>query len=107
MPESNQAPMNVKAKPLTWAQMVAIEPRLAALLAEIRKIKDDKRKPAFCANMRWYDGTYDRSSLKGRLLYLAGFHAAKEELRTMEAYDLAYDKLYSVLPDCRNCQCFL
>jgi hypothetical protein len=94
-----------KAKPLTWAQMVEIEPRLAALLAEIRKIKDDKSKPGFCANLRWY-GSYDRSSLKGRFFRLAGFYAAKEELRTMEAYDLGYDKLYSALPDCRNCPCF-
>jgi len=31
-----------------------LEPRLLRLYREIRAVKDDKRKPVFCANMRWY-----------------------------------------------------
>jgi hypothetical protein len=26
--------------------------------------------------------------------------------RTIQAYDLAYDKLYEALPNCRNCTCW-
>jgi hypothetical protein len=36
---------------------------------------------------------------------LVGFEADNPVLRTMGAYDAAYDKLYGALPDCRNCIC--
>jgi hypothetical protein len=98
--------MDAKTKSMTWSQMVAVEPALGSLLAEIRKVKDDKTKPAFCANAWWYGyGSRADCGFKARFIYLVGFHATKKELRTMEAYSFAYNKLYSALPDCRNCQC--
>jgi hypothetical protein len=92
-------------KPLTWARLVELEPRLAELLAEIRRVKDDKRRSEFCANGAWY-GTYDTEGFKPRFASLVGFEAkGPAELKTMAAYDLAYEKLYQALPNCRNCFC--
>ena len=86
---------------MTFAQLVRLEPRLKTLEADIRRVRDDRRKRAFCANHVWYgpDG------FKGRLLQLVGWHAANERLRSPEVYDLAYEHLYNLLPDCRNCLC--
>jgi hypothetical protein len=91
---------------LTWRDLTKAEPRLERLYADVRQIKDDKSKPAFCANFVWYGyGKYRGHSLKERMYYLVGFMAANPELRTMDAYDIAYRKLYDALPDCRNCGC--
>jgi hypothetical protein len=95
----------MRAKP-SWSEIIRAEPRLRRLYADVRAIKDDKSRPSFCANGAWY-GYCDtpRPTLKQRMFYLVGFHAAKPELRTMAAYDVAYNKLYSALPDCRDCLC--
>jgi hypothetical protein len=87
-----------------WRELTKIEPGLQRLLDHIRTIKDDKSRPAFCANGVWY-GYYGHPSLKEHMSHLVGWHAANPKLRTMEAYDVAYTKLYSALPDCRNCMC--
>jgi hypothetical protein len=44
---------------------------------------------------------------KDELVLLVGWEAQSRDprIRTMEAYDAAYDKLYTVLPHCRNCIC--
>jgi hypothetical protein len=60
---------------LTWAAMVKIEPELELTLKNVRSIKDDKSKPAFCANARWYG--YGYPSLKKRTSRLASTPAAK------------------------------
>ena len=39
------------------------------------------------------------------MIYLVGHLCHKPEVKTMEAYHVAYDKLYNALPDCRNCVC--
>jgi hypothetical protein len=85
---------------LTWRELVKIEPELGVLLKEIRQVKD-LGGPSFCANQIWY------SQYKERLCRLAGWEAQKDDprLRSEAAYDLAYDKLYYTLPDCRNCNC--
>jgi hypothetical protein len=83
----------------TWRHLTAQEPRLRHLYAEIRAVKDDKSEPGFCANWVWY------GSFKKQMCALVGFQADNPNLRTMEAYDHAYHKLYNALPDCRNCYC--
>lgn len=96
---------DVIATDLTWSKIIAIEPRLADLFDEIKAIRDDKTRPRFCANARWYGRNwYD--SLKERMCRLVGFEAAKSALRSADAYDLVYDKLYNALPDCRGCDGF-
>ena len=61
------------------------------------KAVKDTGGPSFCANDVWYRP----GSFKSRLVRLAGWWAEKPELRTSEAYDVAYDELYQQLPDCR------
>ncbi len=85
---------------LTWALLVQLEPELEALYREIRTLRG-KGGRVFCANRVWY------SRFKGRLLRLVGWEARNPDprIRSAEAYDLAYQKLYDALPNCRNCSC--
>jgi hypothetical protein len=88
-------------EPLAWEEMVVVEPRLARLLSDIQAIKDPGGPKGFCANYHWV------TNLKPTFVRLVGFQARGEDarLRTMEAYDLAYQTLYAALPDCRDCGC--
>ena len=95
-----------------------IEPRLLALCKEIMSIRDGGG-PYFCANEWWYWGGDPHSkgrkpSLKGRLHGLVGAGRMacptvdvmnESYLRSSEAYDVVYQSLYSMLPDCRDCAC--
>jgi hypothetical protein len=83
---------------MTWAQMVRIEPKLKTLLMKARSCKSTKN---FCANRIWYGNT-TTCGLKGELVHLVGWSARDARLRTSEAYDLAYSKIYNALPDCRH-----
>jgi hypothetical protein len=91
-------------RPLTWDQITKLEPALAELYRTIRAVKDDKTRPAFCANLRWY-GSYARPGFKQHLSRLAGWDARHPDLQTIQVYELAYGKLYRALPNCRNCAC--
>lgn len=88
---------------LKWSQLVKWEPRLKELQRDIKAVKDDPTRPAFCANLVWYKA----GGFKVRLCHLVGWDAEGSEplLHTPEAYDLAYDRLYELLPPCRNCNC--
>ena len=82
---------------MTFEEIAKLEPRLKQLYNEARQVKATSEY--FCANEVWYN------EFKPRLMRLAGWHAANPELRTSEAYDLAYDAIYNQLPSCRNCAC--
>ena len=84
---------------MTWKRIIRIEPNLGRLYKEAKAIRDDKTQPSFCANRIWYE------EFKPRLLWLVGWECRKKELRSMEAYDIAYDKIYKALPYCRECIC--
>jgi hypothetical protein len=87
---------------LTWELMVEIEPRLNALWLEACTVSS-KYKKHFCANSFWYGYGSPEQGFKGRVSKLAGFDAANPKLRGMDAYSIAYEKIYKALPDCRNC----
>jgi hypothetical protein len=89
-----------KAEKARFEVLCEKEPYLATLLAQARAVHDDTSKPSFCANHVWVD------VLKPQLLELVGWEARNPELRTSEAYDLAYDVIYEALPACRNCGCY-
>lgn len=61
----------------------------------------DEGGASFCANKVWYVH-FDQELKK-----LAGKHAATDDplLRTQESYELSYQTLYKLLPNCRNCIC--
>jgi hypothetical protein len=90
---------------LTWNDLVAAEPRLAVLLADARAVRDDRRRPSFCANAVWF-GWHGDGGFKSQLRYLVGWGCRPDPiLGTQAAYDLAYRTIYNALPDCRNCLC--
>jgi hypothetical protein len=84
---------------ITWQQIVRAEPRLIVLLQEAKSVDDTD--PHFCANEVWYA----QGGLRDRLTELVGWGAQNPVLRTSEAYDVAYNKVYGALPDCKDCHC--
>jgi hypothetical protein len=86
--------------PLTWADLVAAEPRLAELEAEAR-LAHQVPGPK-CANRVWY-GRPGTPSMKRDFSRLVGWGRPRsapgpEWLRTSVAYELAYHRLYDLLP---------
>lgn len=81
---------------ITWEEMVALEPGLGQLLATVSKAKLAKGQ---CKDDIWY-GIW---GYKRTLVKLAGNGARVEALRSSQAYDAAYEKLYSSLPKCECC----
>ena len=82
----------------TWEEMVAVEPALGRLLADIMAVRDDLTAPSFCAEAYWY-------RFKVRAIRVVGFQAHRPELRSMEAYETAIARLRAALPECRSCPC--
>ena len=87
---------------VAWDDLVTMEPQLKAMWEAIRLLRRPKRPASFCANHLWYD------VFKPRLTQLVGWSCRRKNpaLRSSEAWDTAYRKLYDVLPDCRDCGCF-
>jgi hypothetical protein len=84
---------------MIWERLIELEPRVAELLEEARRVKDPGGS-SFCANQTWFD-QFDK-----RLDKLVGWYADGDpDLQTSEAYDVAFIKIYDVLPACRNCTC--
>ncbi len=90
---------------LTWDDLAAREPRLAALRQAVERESAHGRLH-YCANAAWY-GYGGHLGLKPRLLRLVGWGAQSHDpvLRSSDAYDVAYQTLYDLLPDCRGCGC--
>ena len=89
----------------TWDELAAVEPGLAALLAEARRERPGRR---YCANARFLGyGPHRGEGFKRRLAGLVGWHAAGADphLRTSAAYDAAYRTLHGALPPYRRCAC--
>lgn len=97
----------IDTRPLTWQQLVRLEPRLAALLAEAKVVRDDGRGRWFCGNAVFY-GYPGWRGFKPRLRALVGWDrpAYHPVLSGRRAYDLVYQTIYRALPDCRGeCGC--
>jgi len=88
-----------------WDSLVLLEPQLEALAKEVQAIKVDPAK-AFCANRAW-------RPFRAEVIRLVGWSArtpnaaANPTLKTSDAYDVAYQTLYNLLPDCRDCACYV
>lgn len=119
----------------TWETIAACDPRIAALdllvQRAIRSVTPDETR--WCANaffstavkpvllelVGWGRGYPPRAATDPEVWepvdWRAEFAAQddrippttpfEEMLRTSEAYDLVYDRLYLQLPGCRNCNC--
>ncbi len=98
----NRSQDTTPSQPPRWRELVAAEPRLAALLARAQRV--DGSDPHFCTNAVWY-GYEGHEGIKPSLRRLVGWAADRVELRTEAAYDVAYQVVYGVLPPCRACAC--
>ncbi|MDX6271876.1 MAG: hypothetical protein QOD28_3099 [Acidobacteriota bacterium] len=82
--------------------LVEREPALRELERELSGVRDEGGN-SFCANKYWY------VRVAPRVAELVGAQAATAQddplLRAPEAYTLAYEVLYRLLPNCRNCVC--
>ena len=88
-------------KELTFEEMCELEPALEALKESIRWMpRILGRRKRFCANEWWY------FCYKQILCCLVGWDARHPQLKGEHNYNVAYDTLYHLLPDCRNCSCF-
>jgi hypothetical protein len=76
------------------------EPALGRLQAELSDVRDEGGN-SFCANKYWY------VRVAPRVAELVGAQSGRDDplLRAPEAYTLAYEVLYRLLPNCRNCVC--
>jgi hypothetical protein len=94
---------------MDWTDLTRLEPRLIGLRASIQRIGRQRAEaPGYCANATWYGDMPSPWSLKERLCRLVGWERKNgpAQLRTPEAYDVAYDTLYAALPDCApGCRC--
>src|SRR5919202_6993179 len=93
---------------LTWGELVEREPALGLLERELRALRRQGRPADFCANEVWYG--YRRWRGRGfreRVVGLVGWCAESTDpdLRTSAAYEVAYRRLYELLPDCCQCAC--
>jgi hypothetical protein len=88
---------------VTFDELCQLEPHLLDLAAAARRCCDDPALPSFCANQVWYGDGFRK-----RLDQLAGWHSRHPNpvVRSQGAYDVAYDAIYQMLPDCRGCQCW-
>jgi hypothetical protein len=85
---------------LTWADLVAAEPRLADLETQAR-LAHQMPGPR-CTNAIWY-GRYNTPSMKTDYSRLVGWGRPRsapgpEWLRSCEAFELGYQYLYDLLP---------
>jgi hypothetical protein len=95
------ARLNDSPRP-TWTDLVAEEPRLAALLEEARGYRKTA-KPTFCANAVWYGYGSRGEPLKDSVSRLVGWERKEHPLLGTEgAYDVAYETIYEALPNCRH-----
>ncbi len=81
---------------ITFEELCKIEPRPQELSDEISKVKDLGGPDGFSASLLWY------TVHKPRVAALVGWEADDSRIATHEAYDVAYQHLYELLPDDRD-----
>ena len=74
---------------------------LLSLEANIKKHATDNANNAdYCANAEWYG--YRGPGFKRRMCELVGWDARNSLLCSDEAYDVVYQYLYDLLPNCKH-----
>lgn len=86
-------------KELNWESLLGIKPQLKDLLQATQDLKAVRNKRAhFCANSYWL---YNPRGLSYNQILQKWFGD------DLEAYKIAAEKIYSSLPDCKDCFCKL
>ena len=82
-----------------FLKCAAHDKRLLELSKSIAEhTKRHKKDKKYCANDYWYRP----GGFKSQLVQLVGYGAEGEELKTEEAYDVCYEYLYDLLPNCKH-----
>jgi hypothetical protein len=83
-----------------WEELILAEPRLDDLFRAAKHYRVPTAG-VFCAEILWH------ARFKPQLTFLVGFRCRSEDpvMRTMQAYDVAFAKIYEALPACRGCAC--
>lgn len=87
--------------PITYQQLAKLEPQLAALRQSAEALaKEESLRDVACGNRPWYQ----TRGLKDRLSTMVGMDARHPDpvVRSSDAYDVVYDTLYRLMPDCRH-----
>jgi len=88
----------------SYEELRGLEPRLEALEAEVRAVRDDGGRGWFCSNFLWLP-------LNAKLRDLIGVARKDVDpdpiLRDSHAYELVYEHLSRLMPPCRSCGCRL
>jgi hypothetical protein len=87
----------VATQKLTYEQLTKFDPSLNILLRRARNHAGN------CANAAWYGPEGLRAEMS-RVIGHGRTHGPSE-LKTPQAYDVAYKTLYEALPDCKGCGC--
>lgn len=99
--------------PSQFARLKEIDPRLGRLEEKIQRHSErNQGTPKYCANAFWYGYPHVEAAFpsfkgfKSDFIRLVGFSAEDRRLATSEAYSMAYDFLYGLLPNCKEgCAC--
>jgi hypothetical protein len=97
-PNSNTPECSAPA--LTWSDLVELEPRLEILERDIKYHATQHQNGRYCASSAWHG--YRAEGFKDRLSRLVGWGSERLSVRSSESYDLAYDRLYALLPNCTH-----
>ncbi len=88
-----------------FARLAALEPRLLDGARAAGGVDHEEGRP-FCAAAEWYG--WKGSGVKDHVTAFVGWlrkDKSVPELCGVEAYDIVYDVLSSILPGCRGCNC--
>ncbi len=84
---------------ITLEELIELQPALQGLV-DATKLVDDS-SPNFCANDLWI------SQFKPYLVRMVGWLAEDDRpiIKTNAAYEVAYEAIYDLMPDCKDCGC--
>ncbi len=92
----------------TFAQLAALEPDLARLEYEIKAWARTPLGDDWCRMARWYGfGRFRGMGYRQRMVELVGWGSRHPDprLHTSDAYEVCYQHLLDLLPECRDCGC--
>ena len=97
-PERDTNPTGAR---LSYRELEARDDRLVALRRRVEAVRRSAGGP-FCPHTHWFGRS--GGDFKRQLVDIIGWHSANPDaaLRTSDAYEVAYQHLYHLLPDCRH-----
>jgi hypothetical protein len=91
---------------ITWEEIAILHPTITATEWAVLDVADRARDgewPDWCANEYWYERVKPMLRLAvGNEAHDHLTRAAPDMLRSREAYDVAYQHLWGLLPDCMH-----